>query len=346
MSTQEQTFNKENSLNDLRSSIEFLALENNLADEEFFDSLKGDEKEIYAALYAPIELESQPFDENLLSPTPGDPYNVKTHSMSYYHAAEMLMLGRFKNRADLITNSDTADVHTIMMGLDAIELEIITQHEHQCRRNNESTNRLQASFRHNTARFDPGMADVIRDVRSGVASTEERIALLIQHPEMDSIEDMKFTCPLDIKGYKSAMERYFRNFMELQHKSVIDFTIIPKDEQEITTKDVTESAGKGIEVCKTVLFEVTIDDVVLELVERKSFCVFPTSPQIRGITENIVKLTGKHPANRQPINVSAYFRVKRHRDDESDESLPLLFDSAKLHLIKDGRAQDPATLKD
>lgn len=317
-----------------------------VAGEEIYTSLSDPEKEVYSALFNPIELESQPFDKNELSPTPGDPYNVMTYSTQYYKAAELLMIGRFTDQSDLITNSDEEELKTIHRGLMAIELEILTQHELQCRHNNESIQRLQASFRRDPASFDPEMVPIILAVRSGEASTEDRIALLLKHPEMESIEDMKSTCPLDIKGYERTIEQYYRTFMELQFNTNFDVAMIPTDERIITIKDVTESASNGIEVVKTVLFEVTDGAIALELVERKSFFIFPTRPQMRGISENIIKLSGKSPVNRQPISVSAYFRIKRYRDDETHDSLPPIFDSTKLHLIKDGRPHDIEDLSD
>jgi hypothetical protein len=287
-----------------------------LLDDFNLEALSSEEITMFELITLPVVTERQPYDSNVYSPTPGDPYHLVANESNYYHAAEMLMLKRLEEWA-MTPGISPEDI-------DKIEDEIIMQHQLQCKQNHASIERLIESFKNSPASFDLDTAKMINRVRSGEATSFDRVSLLFEHPEMDSIEDMKFTCPFDIKTYKKVVSEYNKDLWSVQLDSEGSIQI-ENDIESPRPKDVTETADTRVVVMKTVIAEIRSEDtnVVIEVVRRNSFYAFPTIPQLRGITENIFKYKDEKSVNLQPIAVSTYLRVKRDRNKNRSDTAPI-----------------------
>src|SRR5690606_37897718 len=159
-------------------------------------------------------------------PTPLDPYNIKSGEIEYYGSAEVLMTGRLDAVA-LATNM-SPDVY------EAIADEIRTRHSLECNKNATSFKRLRMAVYKNPERLTDDLREIILRARAAKATTEERIELLTVYPETESIEDMKVTCPLDIRQYTRVRNSYHEQFLELQHNSSLNFFAIPTSQYEKT----------------------------------------------------------------------------------------------------------------
>ncbi|HRN90644.1 MAG TPA: hypothetical protein PK543_03080 [Candidatus Saccharibacteria bacterium] len=324
----------------IENSLNSLALTNKLNSEGLYLSLDEGERIIYHALFDPIKLPDDQLSINPLSPTAGDPDMIKIGDLGYEKVSFMYMQSKFDDAGSRISNTDEAELEVLMAGLYAMQDEVVVRHERQCFRNDESIVRLKLAFVSDPSAFDPGMGEIIYRVRSGEATSEDRIRLLAAHPEMISIEDMKFTCPLDTKSYKKVMMAYFENFLELQHRSNISYIAVPIEDQCVVMKETRTSSDPDILVTKVVIGEVFIDGFTLELVERRSHYAFRTIPQLRGVIEVISNGPDGTPFNLQPIAVSAYFRVKENGNTEVNESAREVrrkdFDSTLPYIVIGG----------
>lgn len=259
-----------------------------------------------------LTIEKQPYEINPLSPTPADPFNIVAGDRPYFESAEELMQQRFDDKADQV-NLDS-------MSRNSIKREISTQHMMQSTKNAEGYNRLRLAVAQDPSRLTDELAGIIPDVRSGLASSKNRLLLLSSFPEMVAIEDMKYTCPLDIKGYQRAMRTYVNKLRELQFSAGLDFFVLSNDEAKARSINVSESADSNIMVIKSVMGELFFHNSVFELVEKRSYYSFPTNPQLRGITENIIKLLDEEARNIQPISVSVYIRHKQSEPKDPESS--------------------------
>lgn len=288
-------------------------------DESAFISLPFFDKDLH--------IEKQPFEVNPLSPTPLDPFNFVANGEYYFNSAEILMHDRFNEKANQTNISDEARA--------AIGREITTQHMMQSTKNAESYKRLRSAVALNPSRLDDGMKSAIPALRSGLASSELRLRLLNQFPEMIAIEDMKYTCALDVEAYQKAISAYVHQFTKLQFTAGVNFFILPKDERRARAIDVSESADSNIVVTKSCLAEVFYEDTAFELIERRSFYSFPTDPQLQGVPENIVRFIDAEATNLQPIAVSVYMRHKKLQTEESHaNSMYFINDAMKSILVK------------
>lgn len=301
------------------SKDELESLNTTIADqdhERLYQSMSGGERVVYRALFDPITLANKDLDSNPLVATAGDPNSIMMDAANYETTTSNYMMSKVDSARERVTNTDESELTLIDTALLAVQDEIVVQHSRQCYRNNESIKRLKTLFLHDPSLFDLSISDIIYRVRSGEATSEERIVLLARHPEMDSIEDMKFTCPLDIKSYKKMMRTYLESLIELQHKSNIEYSPIPQHEQKIEIKDTSSTADANIAVIKVVIARIHVDGVMIELVERRSHYVFDSKPQLRGIADNIAKGNNGSVYNTQPIAVSAYFRIAKDASQE------------------------------
>jgi hypothetical protein len=273
-----------------------------------------EQKIVRERLYGKIDTENQPFDLDELSPTPLDPVNLSAHGNTYVEAAEILMQARL-------------DVRLEEMGIDlpveayeAMSLEIHTEHMMQVVHNSESLKRLQALFLYDPSSISPKMADSIYLARLGAASPLSRLEVLAAHPEMKSIEDMKFTQPLDGLAVRSALAKYVGILKELSNqKNGVHLRMLPVSKQTIREVDVSESARPGIIVTKTTIAEAALKGVSMVLKKRDWYMSFPPEQDLGPAIRNIHIYRGKK-SNLQHCGMSAYWTTKESDDAETAAS--------------------------
>lgn len=272
-----------------------------------------EQKIVRERLYGKIDTEYQPFDLDDLSPTPLDPMNLSGHGSNYVEAAEMLMQGRLDARLlDL-----GIEVHPEYY--DAMSLEIHTEHMMQVGHNDASLKRLQALFLSDPTSISPEMADIIYLARLGAASPLSRLELLAAHPEMKSIEDMKFTQPLDGLAIREALTRYVHTLRGISNqKNGVHLRLLPASEQTIREVDVSESAMPGIIVTKTTIAEATLKGVEMVLKKRDWYFAFPPEQELGGVLKSIHIYRGKK-ANLQHNGTSTYWTTKESDEQEAAE---------------------------
>jgi len=285
------------------------------------ENLTDSERQLHHFMFDSIILPGWAHDTDPLSATPGDPYSVMNEEFeAYYSPAFEYMMAILDHARDQYGLTD--EQYKI------IKAEIRAQHDVQCNHNNESISRLHALFYREKGRFDAEIAERVRNVRAGSATSLDRVLLLKDFPEVDSIEDMKFTSPLDHDGHMTAKVSYAKQLMEFNGNQEAGFIVqmVPEQEQEVRPKKVSDADGEKIKVVKVVIAKIYFadSDTVIEVVEKRSFYDFTNE-------ENLHTLPKGAPL--QPISVSAYLRVERDRSETGDE-LPLIFDSTKMPVIK------------
>jgi hypothetical protein len=135
-------------------------------------------------------IEHQPYELNVNSPTPLDPFHLKVNRADYYTSAEVYMGNRLMVAAEKI-------------GLAEYHSEIILNeihHEHLLRstRNNEAIRHIRMSV-DPTQPVDPVTAELILKARAGMITLEEAAYLLAAFPPSEDedygIEFIKYTGP-------------------------------------------------------------------------------------------------------------------------------------------------------
>lgn len=270
-----------------------------------------EQKIIHERLYGKIDTEYQPFDLDELSPTPLDPMNLASHGTNYVESAEVLMQGRLDARLiDL-----GIELHPAYY--DAISLEIHTEHMMQVVHNDASLKRLQALFLSDPNSITPGMADIIYLARLGAASPLSRLELLAAHPEMKSIEDMKFTQPLDGLAVRNALANYVDTLKGISNqKNGVHLRLLPASQQTIHEVDVSQSAKPGIIVTKTTIAEATLKGIDMVLKKRDWYMAFPPERDLGAAIPNI-RTYRAQKVNLQHCGTSTYWTTKKSDDEEA-----------------------------
>lgn len=270
-----------------------------------------EQKIIHERLYGKIDTEYQPFDLDELSPTPLDPMNLASHGTNYVESAEILMQGRL-------------DARLMDLGIElgpgpyeAMSLEIHTEHMMQVVHNNASLKRLQALFLSDPNSISPAMGDIIYLARLGAASPLSRLELLAAHPEMKSIEDMKFTQPLDSSAVRNALMSYADTLRNISNqKNGVHLRLLPASEQTIREVDVSQSAKPGIIVTKTTIAVATLKGVDMVLKKRDWYMAFPLEQGLGAAIPNILTYRAKK-VNLQHCGTSTYWTTKESDDQEA-----------------------------
>jgi len=260
-------------------------------------------------IHGPIETERFPFELNELSPTPLDPLTLMTHGVTYVKGAEILMLGRFDDRLSEIGITLKQYQH------DAIVNEIITEHILQVDKNDASLHRLYTLFLSDPTVILPETADLIYMARIGGSTTIGRLEILSRHPTMQSIEDMKYTKPLDMKSITLAKESYYKSLVAIS-RTHPDFciTLLKPHEQPIRRVDVSKSADLGIVVTKKTIATATVNGVELLLKQRDSYFVFPLSQDLSESVMPNILTKEQERFNLQQISVSTYWTTKESEE--------------------------------
>lgn len=263
----------------------------------------------------PIALEEAPYSRgDVKTPTPLDPehvffgqYNENGDFMgtSYRSHAMSWVIDRF-NRS--VAELDAYGVEFSRASYDAIYDEIETQHNVRCEQNQNAYSRLLRAIALNPARFTPELESMLPSIRTGTASTIDRIHLLLDFPEMRGIEDVKDTAIFDFIGFTKRIDDYLKSLMHLN--GVDGLHVMPRNNNPNSRRYQYEGVDpKGIIVVKSVIADIDNGRERLEVVERRSHCLLPADLRLNNAVDNLVLGHDGKYYNQQLIAGSVYFRT-------------------------------------
>ncbi len=153
------------------------------------------------------------------------------------------------------------------------------------------------------------IAEVIRNVRGGTASITQSLELLAMLPELESLEVMRQTEPLN----QGAMHRGDRDFTKdlIKHAHDTDgfkCVRVPTDEKNRSARP--KRTPSGITVLKSKEADIYMAGVHLELIGRHTFILLP--PELEGVPQRIIQDENTGLSyNAQPLSASKYIRIAR-----------------------------------
>lgn len=270
-------------------------------------NVKYDFEALPSCLTDPIDLEAWPYETgNVISPTPLDPHNVSRQGSPYVYDAFGFMFEKFKKRAAKMGLDDDSII-------EAITDEIGNRHLLQCERNEQSFYRLCQAIEDDPSRFTSELDSVIRRVRSGEASSEERIFLLATFPEIESIEDMKFSCAFEEDAYQAEMTKYTRSLVHGQFapNSIYTLRSVPRGSGPQTRmKDVSDNASENTFVVKGEYAIIESKGVEMGLIERKSHYMLTDEMQLKGMKPRWINGANGKRVNLQTVLGATYLKVE------------------------------------
>ena len=261
----------------------------------------------YDAVIKDICLDQQPFDYDPLSPTPLDPFHIRTggpQGPEYYHAARMLM----EDRLDT-----TALEHGIPDGVrDIVMHEIEIEHDHRSHKNNSAIRELR-EYIPREQMLERAKANEIVAARAGVSNIGHLAVLLADAPKMGGIEVMKYTQPFDQRAMTLAEATFVARLRMTEMQSDGAFTIIDDkigmDNFEIT--DTSKNVGPHVIAFKGKQADLEVNGRHLELMSRQSYIALGNSLlNIVGV-QPVHKKIGDTVANVQPIAMTKYLRIPK-----------------------------------
>lgn len=255
------------------------------------------------AVLDPIVMKQQPFDYDILSPTPLDPYHVTTSGVEYFRGAAVLMEGRLAEVAD--EYSIPGDI------LESVQEEIDFQHYKRCQSNNKAVRSLRESLR-KTRSFNREQANDLVAARAGVSDIGRLALLLAKHPSMGGIEVMKYTKPFDNLDMRMANAVFIRRMREAETERGVGFEIIGNkvgmEEPELL--DTSQNVGSHVIAIKGKEADISVGDRRLELMSRYSYIAISNAVEIPGIQPAYHHI-GHKVVNIQSIGVTKYLRNAR-----------------------------------
>ncbi len=253
-------------------------------------------------LHNTVVLPRHAFHDNLIAPTPADPFNIiDSAGVDYFSDSRDMMLERLRVEAERTGIDDVAH-HAIM---DELE----TQHRLQSNKNSENYLKFCDALSLGNYLLNDDMRAMITRLRSGEATSAERMILMSLFPELEAVEDMKFTKALDTPAIERAVTVYVANLIRLSnHSQHIEFKLLPKSRQPARFS-YSDNDGH-IVVGKAVIAEASVLGKELEFVARSAYYLFPEADRLSGMSNKLVTLPDGTMVNQQQISESVYIRLK------------------------------------
>lgn len=266
----------------------------------FFDE---DEVSYQAAMLDDIVMSKQPFDYDPLSPTPLDPFHLKTSGPDYYHAALMLM----DERVDAVGKKYSIPEEI----KDLVSHEIAVEHEHRSHKNNAAMRELRKSIDESSV-FSREYANDIVAARAGVSDLGRLAIVLAKFPSMGGIEVMKYTKPFENRDMLMAHATLISRVRMTEMQSDGDFKIVDSkiEMAQPSIVNTANNVGPYVVAFKGKEAEIIVNGQPLELMGRYSYIAMDDSVQLNGV-EPITVSAGSKTANVQPIAITKYLRLPR-----------------------------------
>lgn len=282
-------------------------------------------QKLFSVVYAPSDMFNEEHDLDALYPTAGDPDYLRTPDGKLYDE-QIIKFQRSKldraRRTQLKASKavDRSPNNPVVSPLSPTELrelsrEIRIERERRSEKNTAAFNRLRDKFINDPSSISLQEAELIEIVRGVTATTHQRLELLATFPEVDAIEDMRSTCPLDYEAYLAATAKYRERLIALPKTSDrFIVRIIPEEEQEVRTRQPTGNLTDNVHPSKKVIADIfdTETGLSFEAVEKLNEFSFDEERAFEGVTPCI-----KEGKNYQPVYVQTYLRLKRERPSRS-----------------------------
>jgi len=269
-------------------------------------------------LYAQLADTDAYFDDPL-APTPLDPNFAIS---DYIETAFDRMADKTEITADEMNVHDT---HLYLM-----LQEMADEHTMRCDKNQQRMERLK-SLLSGQELIPDDLAEMIKRARLGQANVVEIAKLIALAPlELEGIEIMKSTCPLDRDAMRDVTLKSDRVCMSDLHGDGVDFkwrnTRISKPGLEDIKQVFLSNNGttKNVLLFKTKDATLTINGVDMEIITRRTFIRLPVGTHMfpAGVCE-------KDGSTVQPIAISRYIRLAREEEYGSFQAIEDLPQSAE-----------------
>ena len=277
---------------------------------EVGDSLEINGQTVEELLYLPITVDKFSFERDIIAPTPLDPYGLKVRESDYETSVHTYL------RLTLDHRLDELGIQLEGYFDDAITEEISVAHIYQMSKNDESFHRLRQHYEKGQISVTREQAEAIYRERAGYGTSINRLRLLSDFPEMESIEDMKLTAPLDEGKIVAGRQLYFKRLERLANESD-DFTFdfIPEEEQIIRRVDASRTAKPNTIVTKRtpVIAMNKKNGMIFELHQKDGYTLLPLDVDLGEAPCKQVDINGQ-TFNLQHIGISAYWVCRPNED--------------------------------
>ena len=287
----------------------FSGTENHELSDQFDDQVEWEHLSVEELLYGPIEIQDQPYSRDLLSPTPIDPYDLVTHASNYSNGAQHYMEAMFTGRLEEL------GIELPAFHEEAIQAEIYASHSFQVQKNSGTILRLREKFMRDPKSVSLAQARAIYLERIGRGTSEQRLRIVAEHDDVDSIEDMKMTAPLDERKVMLGLNEYYGRLQAIAAKGDVDIDFIPANQQPIRMIDVKKTAHPGTLVTKRTIAVAHINNKIIELRQKDSYVYIPTEVNL-GTAVPVIRRIKDMEMNIQHVAVSSYWAV-RHPEAEA-----------------------------
>lgn len=262
-----------------------------------------------------IELPRQPFEYNDISPTPLDPYGLVAKGFRYFDAAITFM--------NLDVTYKALDAGLPLEYVAVIAGEVDDQHLHRSQKNDEARMRLIENMPEIRSHYE---AERTLRVLAGVGAVHEPALLLAKVPQMEGIEAAKATRLMSPNAIKRAEVQFEGGLVHAEHSDShikIDRMFNISNAEKISLRSVRKNEARddaapyvptlkdSIAILKWVQAELTVDGVPLEVVSRNSYIFLPPDLPLKGVPQDLITLPNKTKVNRQQIDVTKYYRIKK-----------------------------------
>lgn len=251
----------------------------------------------------------QPYELNERSPTPLDPFHLKLDETDYFTSAGFHVERRLMKTADAIGLSEEAR--------ERITSEIEYEHLHRSLKNNDAMKRLRVAFE-NEEQVDSRMAELILRARAGNADIQSTAYLLAAFPEMEAIEVMKYTEPLQDKKLELA-HAHFIYALRMAAREVPGMVVeTVNGNTGIRPRRSHDSVLSNIFIAKGKEADIFVENIHLELISRYSYYVPDTTERaLMNVMPTMCTMNGRSIAMYR-IALSKYLRVAKSSSDSTD----------------------------
>lgn len=270
---------------------------------EFFDESDGriDAEQV---LEGKILLPAQPYDYDMMSPTPLDPFNLATNGVDYYNAAEMIMDVRLHEMA--LRHDIPADIQLDVMS------ETKFEHEHRSHKNADAMGRFrQAVADRGITSFDVQEANEIMRARAGVSRIGRVAILLAKYPEIGGIEVMKITAPFNRDAIALAQAAFIARLRHTERElGTAEFCYEPTPNTTPRPVNTRKQVSPSILPYKATDARLHVLGRTLDVVSRPSYIAIRPDIELPGVEPQIIQ-AGDMVMNVQQIAVTKYIRIAK-----------------------------------
>jgi hypothetical protein len=274
--------------------------------------MNKEQQEILGLIYGNIQLDDPSFIHDPLTPTPLDGDHLFFAGAPYSGAAIVFLQGRFDDRLTELGLTLPSRQKGIIME------SIATEHFMRLQQNEAGLIRLQQGFLKDPKSVSLEDAHRTYRARSASADQIDLIKLITSHPELESIEDTRYTKPLDhiaiTKASKDVLSRTRRIRYDYPN---FEMRILSREEQNAKSRFVHmgDLSNQGILGTKTPIIEAKFKGIELVKKKREYMFMFPAD-QLLGNTPSIIRIIKGREANIQKLGFTTYWTLAHHETGE------------------------------